>query len=99
MLRAYAYRAMELYKSAIADYTSALSCKPDDEDAYYERGLLKLHVEDITGIDDLKKSGEFGRALLLEYDLMNYDTSKEIKKEQAPPLKKQSIPQLKKTNK
>ena len=33
MLRAYAYRAMELYKSAIADYTSALNCRPGDEDA------------------------------------------------------------------
>ena len=98
MLRAYAYRAMELYKSAIADYTSALNCKPGDEDAYYERGLLKLHLEDITGIDDLKRSGEFGRALLIEYDLLDYDTSKPIQKEQAPPLKKQSIPQLKKTN-
>ena len=98
MLRAYAYRAMELYKTAIADYTSALDCKPGDEDAYYERGLLKLHLEDITGIDDLKRSGEFGRALLIEYDLLDYDTSKPIQKEQAPPLKKQSIPQLKKTN-
>ena len=98
MLRAYAYRAMGLYKSAVADYTGALTCKPNDEDAYYERGQLKLYLEDVTGIDDLKKSGEFGRALLREYDLMDYDTSKAIKQEQAPPLKKQSIPQLKKTN-
>lgn len=98
MLRAYAYRAMGLYKSAVVDYTGALTCKPNDEDAYYERGQLKLYLEDVTGIDDLKKSGEFGRALLREYDLLDYDTSKAIKKEQAPPLKKQSIPQLKKTN-
>ncbi len=98
MLRAYAYRAMELYKSAIEDYTNALKHRPGDEDAYYERGQLKLYLGDVTGIDDLKRSGEFGRALLLEYDLLDYDTSKPIQKEQAPPLKKQSIPQLKKQN-
>ena len=99
MLRAYAFTSLDFYKSAIEDYTKALECKPGDEDAYYARGLLKLQMQDVTGIDDLKMSGEFGRALLREYDLLDYDTSKEIKKEQAPPLKKQSIPQLKKTNK
>ena len=98
MLRAYAFTSLEFYKSAIDDYTKALECKPGDEDAYYARGMLKLHIQDVTGIDDLKMSGEFGRALLREYDLLDYDTSKAIKKEQAPPLKKQSIPQLKKTN-
>ena len=89
---------MEFYKSAIEDYTKALECNPEDEDIYYARGMLKLQIQDVTGIDDLKRSGEFGRALLIEYDLLDYDTSKPIQKEQAPPLKKQSIPQLKKTN-
>ena len=98
MLRAYAFTSLEFYKSAIEDYTKALECKPGDEDAYYARGMIKLQIQDVTGIDDLKMSGEFGRALLREYDLLDYDTNKTIKKEQAPPLKKQSIPQLKKTN-
>lgn len=102
MLRAYAYTSMELYKSAIEDYTKALQLKPGDTDAYYARGLLKLQIEDVTGIDDLKKSGDIGRAILLEYDLLDFDPNqstskpqKSTQKKQIPTLKKQSIPQLK----
>lgn len=92
MLRAYAYSAMELYRFAIADYTSALYWKPEDERAYYERGIAKLYLDDMTGIDDLKKGGELGRSLL-----------NDLKKENSPKTtienftrEKQSIPQLKK---
>ena len=98
MLRAYTYTMMNFYKSAIEDYTKALEYKPEDEDAYYARGMLKLQLQDVTGIDDLKQSGEWGRAILREADLLDYDTSKPLLKEQVPTLEKQSIPQLKKTN-
>lgn len=95
MLRAYAYIALELYKSALLDYDNALICKPGDENAYYQRGRLKLELNDINGaIDDMKRGGEMGRAILREYGLLNNNSQRT--NGNTPPLKKQQIPELKK---
>lgn len=93
MLRAYSYIALDFLKSALEDYNKALECKPGDEEALYQRGRLKVLMDDVEGgIEDLKRGGEMGRAILREYDLL--DNKKP--QGQTPPLKKQSIPQLKK---
>lgn len=95
MLRAYAYIALELYKSALLDYDNALICKPGDENAYYQRGRLKLELNDINGaIDDMKRGGEMGRAILREYGLLNNNSQRT--NGNTPPLKKQQMPELKK---
>ena len=68
--RASAYYAAEFYNNAIDDFTKALSYK-STEDAYLYRGLAKLAKNDISGIEDLKKGGSQGQALVREFEMDN----------------------------
>ena len=66
--RANAYFAYEFYNNAIDDYTKALSYKSTTQ-AYLLRGKAKLLKSDVSGIDDLKKGGSEGLALIREMEL------------------------------
>jgi len=66
--RAKAYFANEFYNNAIADCTAAISYK-STTDAYLLRGKAKLLKSDVSGIDDLKKGGMEGLALIREMEL------------------------------
>lgn len=66
--RATAYCSAEFYNNAIDDYTNALYYK-ETEDAYLFRGLAKLKKNDISGVEDLKKGGTRGLALVREMEL------------------------------
>ena len=68
--RASAYYAAEFYNNAIDDFSKALSYKSTEE-AYLYRGLAKLAKNDISGIDDLKKGGSQGQALVREFEMDN----------------------------
>lgn len=68
--RASAYYAAEFYNNAIDDFSKALSYKSTEE-AYLYRGLAKLAKNDISGIDDLKKGGSQGQALVREFEMEN----------------------------
>lgn len=68
--RAFAYYSVEFYNNAIEDFTKALSYK-STEDAYFYRGLAKLAKNDISGIEDLKKGGSQGQALVREFEMDN----------------------------
>ena len=72
--RASAYYAAEFYNNAIDDFSKALSYKSTEE-AYLYRGLAKLAKNDISGIDDLKKGGSQGQALVREFELDNITNS------------------------
>ena len=66
--RANAYFASEFYNNAIDDCTKAISYK-STTDAYLLRGKAKLLKSDASGIDDLKKGGSEGLALIREMEL------------------------------
>lgn len=66
--RACAYFANQFYNNAIDDCTKAISYK-STTDAYLLRGKAKLLKEDMSGIDDLKKGGSEGLALVREMEL------------------------------
>ncbi len=66
--RGSAYYNAEFYGNAIDDYTKALSYR-ETEDAYFFRGVAKLMKDDPSGIDDLKRGGAKGLALIKEYGL------------------------------
>lgn len=66
--RAKAYFASEFYNNAIYDCSEALSYKITT-DAYLLRGKAKLLKSDMSGIDDLKKGGSEGLALIREMEL------------------------------
>ena len=72
--RASAYYSAEFYNNAIDDFTKALSYK-STEDAYLYRGLAKLAKNDISGIEDLKKGGSQGQALVREFEIDNITNS------------------------
>ena len=49
------------YRGAISNYTEAINLEPQFAEAYFNRGLAKLAVgETVSGLDDLRKSGELG---------------------------------------
>lgn len=64
--RASAYYMAEFYTNAIDDYTKAISYRGSEE-AYFYRGLAKLNRNDATGIEDLKRGGTKGQALVREF--------------------------------
>lgn len=68
--RASAYYCAEFFYNAIDDYTSALAYK-STEDAYLYRGLAKLQKNDISCVDDLKRGGTKGQALIREFGIDN----------------------------
>ena len=63
--RAKAYFASEFYNNAIDDCTKALFYK-STTDAYLLRGKAKLLKSDVSGIDDLKKGGSWGKLFLFD---------------------------------
>lgn len=71
-LRAWAYASLDLYQSAIADCTTALTYDSTYEHAYYIRGICKIGLNDDTGVTDLRKAGQEGIVLLREYGLYDY---------------------------
>ena len=70
--RAYAYAMLDYKKSAIDDCTMALKYDSQNEWAYRTRGILKLALEDDSGVEDLRKGGAEGIAFLKEHDLLDY---------------------------
>ncbi len=49
------------YPSAIDDLTQAISCRDKFAEAYYNRGLMYILVNDRTrGCEDLSRAGELG---------------------------------------
>ena len=49
------------YRGAISDYSEAIKLSPQFAEAYFNRGLAKLAIgETVSGLDDLRKSGELG---------------------------------------
>ena len=69
--RALAYMGRGYYRdyySAIDDLTVALSYDQTQE-AYFERGVAKMNVGDLSGVNDLKKCGPRGLVVLSKMNL------------------------------
>jgi tetratricopeptide (TPR) repeat protein len=59
--RANIYAQNEQYGQAIDEYSKAISLEPDFAEAFYNRGLLKVLLNDIEGgARDLSRAGELG---------------------------------------
>ena len=54
--RGNAYNGKKDFTNAMLDYSKTISMNPNNADAYYQRGVLKLSSNDNTGCDDLKKA-------------------------------------------
>ena len=53
--------AQKEYESAIQHYTKAISCDNDFAEAYFNRGLTRIYIDQVNeGIADLSKAGELG---------------------------------------
>lgn len=101
VLRDYLYQAIE-------DCNTALYYDWRNEDALYLMGLCKLSLDDYTGVDDLRCSGERGLALLRELGLDTYypmydsypyykkvrSSSRKVKKQMLRHETKQSVQKL-----
>lgn len=49
------------FKAAIACYTQAINADPDFSEAWFNRGLTRIFIDDVNnGITDLSKAGELG---------------------------------------
>lgn len=49
------------FRSAIEYYTSAVSIDPDFAEAYFNRGLTRIFIDEVeSGLSDLSKAGELG---------------------------------------
>lgn len=81
LIRGIAYYRMEYYKSAIEDFTSAISYPASNkEQAYCYRGFSKLALDDDYGINDLRNGGQDGIVFLRENNLLNYTPGQSKKK-------------------
>lgn len=59
--QAYIYCKMDRYKDAISSLDKAIKLRSDFAEAYYNRGLTKIYLDDIQGgALDLSKAGELG---------------------------------------
>lgn len=73
LMRGIAYYKQGYYKSAIEDFTTAISYSANNkETAYYYRGMSKLAIGDDYGINDLRSGGQEGMVFLRENNLLNY---------------------------
>lgn len=74
--RGFAYAMQEHYKTAIEDFTKALSqygiTTENRESAYYLRGLCRANIGDEQCITDMRNAGQDGKIWLRENDLENY---------------------------
>lgn len=74
--RGFAYAMQEHYKTAIEDFTKALSqygiTNENRESAYYLRGLCRANIGDEECVNDMRKAGQDGKIWLRENDLENY---------------------------
>ena len=53
--------AQKNYDAAIEHYTKAISCDNDFAEAYFNRGLTRIYIDQVEeGISDLSKAGELG---------------------------------------
>ena len=53
--------AQKNYDAAIEHYTKAISCDNDFAEAYFNRGLTRIYIDQVEeGIADLSKAGELG---------------------------------------
>ena len=53
--------AQKEYTAAIAHYSKAIACDNDFAEAYFNRGLTRIYIDQIEeGIADLSKAGELG---------------------------------------
>lgn len=80
--RARAYIGQEYYNSAINDCNSALQFQCDyklKSNIHFLRGLSKILMNDLTGVNDMRMAGERGIRFLQENNLINYvpDDTKE----------------------
>ncbi|MBK5202447.1 MAG: tetratricopeptide repeat protein [Prolixibacteraceae bacterium] len=59
--QAYIYCKLDRYKDAISSLDKAIKLRSDFAEAYYNRGLTKIYLDDIKGgALDLSKAGELG---------------------------------------
>lgn len=74
--RGFAYAMQEHYKTAIEDFTKALSqygiTSENRESAYYLRGLCRANIGDEECVNDMRKAGQDGKIWLRENNLENY---------------------------
>ncbi|MBD5337729.1 MAG: hypothetical protein HDR98_01230 [Bacteroides sp.] len=74
--RGFAYAMQEYYKTAIEDFTKALSqygiTSENRESAYYLRGLCRANIGDEECVNDMRKAGQDGKIWLRENNLENY---------------------------
>lgn len=74
--RGFAYAMQEHYKTAIDDFTKALSqsdaTSKNCESAYYLRGLCKANIGDDECVTDMRRAGQDGKIWLKENNLENY---------------------------
>lgn len=81
VLRGVAYYRQGYYKSAIEDFTNAISSSASNkETAYFYRGLSRMAIGDDYGIMDLKNGGQEGMVFLRENNLLNYTPGKKNQK-------------------
>ena len=81
--RARAYIGLEYYMFAIDDCDSALKFQCDyklKSNIHFLRGLSKISMNDLTGVDDMRLAGERGTRFLQENNLTNYVPNITIKK-------------------
>ena len=49
------------YLNAVKDYSKAIELEPDFAEAYFNRGLTRIYLEDLEGgAMDLSRAGELG---------------------------------------
>ena len=97
-MRGFAYYLQGFYKSAIEDFTSAISYSSTKKEmAYYYRGLSKLAINDYNGVSDLKNGGQDGIVILRENNLMNYTPGQKNKKVTGAPKRNTPSPTKKPT--
>lgn len=74
--RGFAYAMQEHYKTAIEDFSKALSqygiTSENRESAYYLRGLCRANIGDEECVNDMRKAGQDGKIWLRENNLENY---------------------------
>ena len=78
--RGRAKHEMKDTRGEIADYTLAIEYKPDYQQAYYQRGLVRCEIGDKWGgCDDLNKAMRMGSDLAYNYIIKHCNNQKALK--------------------